>query len=179
MPSDPTPAFLAEREQTWREQHPSYRLESYHWLRAAAWLSYAVAIVLLVVVLFPGGWNANDASWKPTRGSEMFSVSRATLYFRDARTNAIQFQLNTTYLSSPSRSYEYSRVLQIVVMLSSTCVAPEGTMHGGGSCFSNWKSSTWPFHTIPAYNGSQPSTAYLEPSTAHLDLPLDIPEIDI
>jgi hypothetical protein len=74
MPSDLTPAFLAEREQRWQEQPPSYRLQSYHWLRTLAWLSYAVTTVLLIVVLVPGGWNPNDESWKPTRGLELFSV---------------------------------------------------------------------------------------------------------
>lgn len=78
MPSDPTPtAFLAEREQTWRKRPPSYRLESYYWLRAIAWSSYTVAIILVVVVLLPGGWSVNDGTWKPTRGLEIFSVGRS------------------------------------------------------------------------------------------------------
>ena len=74
MPSDTTPAFLAERERRWREQHHSYRLQSYHWLRALAWLFYAVVIILLIVILVPGGWDPNDERWKPTRGLEIFSV---------------------------------------------------------------------------------------------------------
>jgi hypothetical protein len=89
MPSHPTPAFLAEREQRWRDRPPSHRLESYHWLRALAWLFYAVVVILLVVVLVPGSWGSNDESWKPTRGLEIFSVGRSGSVHSFTRINGI------------------------------------------------------------------------------------------
>jgi hypothetical protein len=82
----------------------------------------------------------------------------------------VQFEINTDQGTEPNTTVYYRDLEQIVVTLSSTCVTPEETIHGGGTCSSNLAPSSWDVHGVWAYTGSIPRTT-------HFDLPFDAPRI--